>query len=182
MGVSTLLLLVAVSCTAVQFGNGYEVRESSQSGKQMYLYTYQGQTIREKRAFSPFKSAWKALIKTTQPFKWPNSDGEVIKLFTKVGTWRNAQDDFYSFGPTKVRQGPHGLSGRVGNQIVRLFESTQNGEGPGRPMISVLDNEEASIFYGVSNTNRVPRVIAYQENHVEAKAQLRKWQKQFSMH
>ena len=178
MDVSTLLVLMAVSCTAVQLGN--EERESSASGKQMYFYTHQGQTIREKRALSSFSLAWKALIKSPRPYIWPEKDGLVIKLYTKVGTWRNALDDFYSLGPATVRRGARGLSGRVGNQVVRLFAPTNDGRGPARPMLSVLDSEEARRYYGVSNTNRVPGAIAYQETPVEAKAQLRKWHRQFS--
>ena len=85
-----------------------------------------------------------------------------------------------SLRPHSVRLGNHEYNGVVGDQVVRLFKSTKDGNGASRPMLVVLDGEAARLFYGVGNKNRVPRVIAYQENTAGVEAQLRLWQRQFS--
>ena len=180
MDLTTIWLLLSVPCILVQTGDGYEERETSSSKEQMQLYLHRTLTDREKRARLPFSAAWKELIKTARPFKWQNTDGVDIKLYTKVGPLRDALEDFYSLGPRTVRMSDRGVSGRVENQIIRLLVPSKDGSGPARPVLSVLDSDEARLYYGVSNDNRVPRLITYQESPAETKALLRKWNRQFS--
>ena len=99
------------------------------------------QLSRQKRAFSPFQRAWKAILKTVYGSRTLLFEGKEIKLYAKVGTTDDALKDFIALNPNSVIQDALGMRGQVGNQVIELRTLSPSGNQP--PSLFVFGGTEA---------------------------------------
>ena len=129
---------------------------------------------RQKRTFSLFKSAWKSILKQSLGFvRIIDADNVERKLFLKVGTIDNAVEDFYSLGPTQIKQVEDrgGLAGLVGNQVILL----KTADFYAHPLLYVTNGKTSSSFFDIHSPNKIERAMVYVEDIADAKSLLRKW-------
>ena len=141
----------------------------------MYEDTYLKIKRLQKRTFSSFQLAWKAILQRTLGSVKIIEGQYNRKLFIKIGSLDNAVDDFYSLGPSRIKQNDSKrvLSGLTGNQVIVLRTAADQP-----PVLYVANGKTAKqIFDDVTNTSKVERAMVYVDNLEEAKAFLQSWRK-----
>ena len=174
MSISPVLLLLLGSCIAAwQNNDKSEMYRDHRFYGRLYPaelindHAYTGTRLaryqRQKRAFSPFQQAWKAILKTTIGYRRMPVLGSERKFFAKVGTNEQAKKDFLSLEPKDVVQTGYGLKGHVSNEIIELHTRAPDGSKIPQAILYVVDGEDAKIAYGVQSSSKTTREIYYFE-------------------
>ena len=69
---------------------------------------------RDNRAFSPFQTAWKAILRSADEFERVSGPRTYTRKFTKVGSMSDALRDFNSLKPRDIQNQQGTLFGHVG--------------------------------------------------------------------
>ena len=175
-----LLVLLLVSGVGLQFAAGaplspkaykantqYRKPDAVVDGKRSFN-AHAVNHYRNKRAFSPFMNAWKALIKTTFAFQKTFHDNIPTKTFLKIGSIDDAIADFYSLGPTRIRKAPGlGMAGRVNDEV----EVFLNAPDHLPPSIYLMDTKTAGALNVKTDLNMATsRMIFYFKDMAEARS------------
>ena len=77
--------------------------------------------IKKKRAIESFSNVLNAILSSTHGFATLNVNGREMKLYVKIGSYADAEEDFNSLGPNSVTQiSPRMITGVVDGYTVGL--------------------------------------------------------------
>lgn len=96
----------------------------------IYDEIYNRKHLREKRAFSSFQIVWRAILKTTFGFGRVVGPKSETRKYKKVGTMKEAIQDFYSLGPRGVKMEQGTLVGFVGDRRRTIILDTNSVDTP----------------------------------------------------
>ena len=114
-----------------------------------------GTKLRQRRALSPFQSAWKALLRTTDRQKLARGPRVNTIKYTKVGSISDAVDDFFALKPSGIQNQGGVLYGHVNGLRQTIILDTHSVDTPVLFLTSGKSGSKKVVSRSIIYTPRV---------------------------